>query len=178
MFRLLNKRRAIRSDAGQLYCEIVARARHPALFQHLAVPDTLDGRFDMIVLHGVILLRRLKQLGDHEIAQSVIDTMFEDMDQALRELGVSDVSVAKRIRPMAEAFHGRAAAYNEALDLPEESDALSQAIARNVFPDGDGLSVSERLGEYVRRLERCLAGLETGDMQTGTVAWPEPVKSQ
>ena len=175
MFRRLNKRRAIKADAGLLYCEIVSRARHPGLYQHIGVADTLDGRFDMIVLHVVMLLRRLEQLEETEIAQSVIDIMFEDMDQALRELGVSDTRVAKRIKPMAEAFRGRAAAYNLALDEDEASPALTEVLARNVFPGSQAGPASNALCDYVRRLGACLSRFAVTDIQTGAVAWPEPI---
>ena len=176
MFRRLNNRRAIKADAGVLYFEILYRARHPGLYQHIGVADTLDGRFEMTIVHVVMLLRRLKQLDESEIAQSVIDTMFEDMDQALRELGVSDVKVAKRIKPMAEAFQGRAAAYNAALDAAGDGAALTEALARNVFPDDDGGATSEALAGYIRRLESCLSGRAIADLKAGNVAWPEPVE--
>jgi cytochrome b pre-mRNA-processing protein 3 len=118
----------------QLYGAAVAAARDPYLYATLGVPDTLDGRFDLIGLHACLLIRRLRHAADPgpALAQAVFDAMFADMDINLRELGVGDMSIGKRVRAMWEAFHGRAAAYEAAMD--EVGNAkLAEAIARNVW---------------------------------------------
>lgn len=117
-----------------LYGAAVAAARDPFLYVVLGAPDTLDGRFDLVGLHAFLIIRRLR--GSPEpgpaLAQAVFDAMFSDMDTNLREMGVSDLSVGKRVRAMWEAFHGRARVYQEALDASDPA-ALPAAIARNVW---------------------------------------------
>ena len=126
-----------------LYGAAVAAARDPFFYAVLRVPDTLDGRFDIVGLHVALLIRRLRFLPPPgpELAQGVFDAMFSDMDVNLREMGVSDLSVGKRVKAMWEAFHGRAQAYEAALATGDE-EALTAAMVRNVWrgtdapPDG------------------------------------------
>ena len=102
--------------AFALYAAAVAAAREPWFYQALGVPDTLDGRFDLVALHAFLLIHRLQAAPDPgpALAQAVFDAMFSDMDNNLREIGVSDLRVGKRVRAMWEAFHGRAKAYASA----------------------------------------------------------------
>jgi cytochrome b pre-mRNA-processing protein 3 len=118
----------------ELYGAAVAAARDPFLYTALHVPDTLDGRFDMIGLYAFLLIQRLKRepAPGPALAQAVFDAMFSDMDVNLREMGVGDLSVGRKVRVMWEAFHGRAAAYAAAMtagDMP----ALDAALVRNVW---------------------------------------------
>jgi len=110
-----------------LYTASVQAARDPLYFERLAVPDTLDGRFDLIGLFAALL------------SQAVFDAMFADMDFSLREIGVGEMSVGKKIRIMWEAFHGRAMAYEAPL-AAADAPTLAAALARNVWggtpPDG------------------------------------------
>jgi cytochrome b pre-mRNA-processing protein 3 len=117
-----------------LYVAAVVAARNRFFYTGLKVPDTLDGRFDMVCLHVILVIRRLNRepsLGV-SVAQAVFDAMFGDMDLTLREMGVSDLSVGRKVREMWEAFHGRAAAYAAALDSGD-SPALDSALIRNVW---------------------------------------------
>lgn len=115
-----------------LYGSAVAAARDPYLYATLGVPDTLDGRFDAIVLHVYLVVRRLDVEPEPgpALAQAVFDAMFLDMDINLREMGVGDLSVGKRNRAMWEAFHGRSAAYAAAWQDPA---ALQAALTRNIW---------------------------------------------
>lgn len=117
-----------------LYGAAVAAAREPWLYETLAVPDTLDGRFDLVGLHAFLVIDRLGREPEPgpTLAQSVFDAMFLDMDTNLREMGVSDTSISRRMRAMWEAFHGRATAYAVALRTDEPA-MLSAALARNVW---------------------------------------------
>jgi cytochrome b pre-mRNA-processing protein 3 len=126
----------------ELYCAAVAAAREPFLYTGLGVPDTLDGRFDMVGLHTFLLIQRLKRepAPGPALAQAVFDAMFSDMDINLREMGVGDLSVGRKVRIMWEAFHGRAAAYAAAMSAGDMT-ALEAALDRNVWrgnppPDG------------------------------------------
>ena len=127
-------RRANRILIDQIHGEIVAAARAPALFQDLAVPDDLDGRFEMVTLHSGLVLRRLGALGPTgaAIAQDLIDYVFQSFEDALRELSIGDAGVARRMKSMASAFNGRNKVYAEAL-AAHDLDALAAALARNAY---------------------------------------------
>ncbi len=118
----------------ELYGQAVRAARHPYYYASLGVPDTLDGRFDLIGLQVCLLIRRLCALPapGPAVAQAVFDAMFLDMDMNLRELGVGDPTIARNVRTMWEAFHGRARAYEAPL-AAHDPVALAAAIQRNVW---------------------------------------------
>lgn len=119
--------------ATALYEAVVAQARQPAFYLRCGLPDSLDGRFEMIALHSFIVLRRLRALGEaaDEVAQIFVDTLVLDLDRSLREMGVGDLGVGKRVKRMAAGFHGRITAYDQGLASgPEELEA---ALKRNVF---------------------------------------------
>ena len=152
----------------ELYNAAVIAARAPFLYTGLGVPDTLDGRFDMIGLFVSLLIQRLQ--GDSargaELAQAVFDAMFSDMDTTLRELGVSDMAVGKRVRAMWEALHGRSAAYAEAVAAGDR-EALAAAIARNVWrgaaPDAAARDLADTaLRQYRHLVDQPLASLLAG----------------
>ena len=117
----------------ELYGCAVAAARHSYLYSTIGVPDTLDGRFDLVGLHAFLLIRRLgTEPGGPVLAQAIFDAMFADMDINLRELGVGDMGIARRVRAMWEGFHGRAAAYAQAMDAGDPA-AMEAALAKNVW---------------------------------------------
>lgn len=119
--------------ARALYVALVAQARQPGFYRDWEVPDTLDGRFELVALHAFLLLHRLKaeRTASADLAQALFDILFADMDQSLRELGVGDLGVGPRIKRMAEAFYGRIAAYQEALEGPGGNPEA--ALARNLY---------------------------------------------
>ncbi|MGQ0486054.1 MAG: ubiquinol-cytochrome C chaperone family protein [Hyphomicrobiales bacterium] len=155
----------------RLYAAIVAAARHPVPYADWRVPDSLDGRFDMIAIHAYLALDRLKGC-DAGFRQALVDELFADMDRSLRELGVGDLSVGKQVRRMAEVLYGRIAAYERA--LPQGPGALEAALARNVFPDGAPAGSAAKLAAYVRDGRDMLATLPAGDLLDGRIAFPEP----
>jgi cytochrome b pre-mRNA-processing protein 3 len=118
------------SPAETLYLAIVAAARQPEFYAELGVPDTVDGRFDLIVAHLYLVLGRLKSAAP-VAAQELTDFFFVDMDRSLREMGVGDLGVAKRVRQMAEAFYGRVQAYDAGFAQGEA--ALIEAVQRNIY---------------------------------------------
>ena len=168
------KRRDRHERVGfELYAQAVKAARDPFLYLECGVPDTLDGRFDLIGLHVFLLINRLSR--DSEpgpaVAQAVFDAMFSDMDINLRELGVGDLSVGRRVRAMWEAFHGRSLAYTTALDA-NDAAALRDALIRNVWreaaPAGNG---PDRLVRHTLAQATALAGQPLADLIAGRVSF-------
>src|SRR3954447_23988 len=137
-----------------LYGAIVTQARDPRFYEFHGVPDTVLGRFDLIVLHLALVLRRLRA-GDaaaRVLAQQVFDRFCRDMDHNLREMGISDQGVPLQMRRVGEAFYGRAQAYDVALAEPH-NDVLVQTLARNVYAEAAGIDVAARgLAAYVRQM--------------------------
>ncbi len=117
--------------AARLYASIVAQARHPDFYTAGGVPDSIDGRFEMVALHGYLVLRRLRGAGGEaeRLSQGLVDALFADMDASLREMGAGDLGVGKRVKRMATAFYGRLAAY----EAGEGGGDLSEALRRNLF---------------------------------------------
>ena len=159
--------------ARQLYVGAVHQARRPEFYLHCNVPDTVDGRFDMIVLHVVLVMRRLKRDHDQaaETAQALFDLMFADMDQNLREMGVGDIGIGKRVKALAKSFFGRLAAYDLALNA-EDDLALYSALRRNVYrkcspSDGDVMTMAA----YVRRESARLEGLPIKVLLSGDLSF-------
>jgi cytochrome b pre-mRNA-processing protein 3 len=149
----------------------VAAARHPVFYRDWQVPDTVDGRFDMIGLHTFLVLDRLKGAED-AFRQALVDELFRDMDRSLREMGAGDLSVGKKVRKMAEVFYGRVAAYDQSIAVggPE----LEAAIARNVYPDGAPDGAAARLAAYAQDQRRELTAQATAAIAAGTVGFAEP----
>ena len=148
----------MRERATDLYGDIVVQARTPYFYSDLDVPDTVEGRFDMITLHMFLVLRRLKQESDpaaKAFSQKLFDVMFKNMDHSLREMGVGDLSVGKKVRALAEAFYGRVGVYEEALGS-EELPPLAAAIARNVFASEVSTPESEHLAKYIIASDKAL----------------------
>ncbi len=167
--------------AYALYNALVAQARSPGLYVHAGVPDTVEGRYEMVMLHAFLLLRRLKAHGEpaRELGQRVFDVLFDDMDQTLREMGVGDLSVGKKIKGLAAAFYGRIAAYDEGFAVADGS-VLEQALRRNVFASAaPGPAEVAALADYVRSSDAALAGQGAEALMAGMVRFaPEPARSE
>jgi cytochrome b pre-mRNA-processing protein 3 len=144
--------------AAALYARTAERARAPELFEACGIPDTLDGRFDALALHAALTIDRLGREPDGEaLAQAFFDAMFRHLDLTLREIGVQDLGVGRRIKIMAEGLHGRALAYRESIaGKPEQ---LLEALRRNAYggrPPVDDQAV-KRLAGHVRQFAAWLA---------------------
>lgn len=157
-----------------LHIRINAAARVPALYLDLSVPDTVEGRFEALCLHVVLVLRALRRMPAPaaDIAQDLVNSVFEQLDSSLRELGVGDMGVSKRMKKLAQAFYGRAAAYDSALDSGDV-DGLTAVLARNVLARED-VDAARGLADYVAAADAGLAatGLDAL-MQEGPVL-PDP----
>lgn len=145
-----------RAPAEALYGSLVDQARQPAFYASLGVPDTVDGRFEMVALHVFLVLHRLKaEPATEDFRQALFDTMFADMDRSLREMGVSDLSVGRHVKNMAKGFYGRVAAYESGLADAQDA-ALGEAIRRNVYGT---LPASPDVGPLIAYLRANVAGL-------------------
>jgi cytochrome b pre-mRNA-processing protein 3 len=172
----------LRRRGFELYTATVGAARDPVYFTDLAVPDTLDGRFDLVGLFVALLIRRLRALEasaredgpekrETGLAQAVFDAMFADMDFNLRELGVSDMSIGRRVRAMWEAFHGRALAYEAPLAAADPS-ALAVALQRNVWRGASGMEAQALILAHVAlRQDTHLAGQDFAGFAAGKVSF-------
>jgi cytochrome b pre-mRNA-processing protein 3 len=178
MLSLFKKKRD-RLDVGALYQQLVERSRNPIFYTQCGVPDTIDGRFDLLGLHVHLVLREIRRRGQgrEALGQAVFDAFFGDLDQGLRESGVGDLSVAKKIRKMAEAFYGRAAAYDAAMGQAIAQVAcksiLSAAIARNVLQT-EPTGCSDMLASYSIELERSLSEASLDDIVSGDILKTAP----
>ncbi|MEA2207502.1 MAG: cytochrome b pre-mRNA-processing protein 3 [Blastocatellia bacterium] len=168
-------RRTPREDSiAALYGMIVAQARAPAFYRSYGVPDTVNGRFEMVVLHAILLLCRLNaepELG-RRTGQAVFDHFCQDMDASLREMGVGDLGVPREMRRMGEAFYGRQAAYEAALAAPDVGPLVA-ALARNVFGSAAGEG-AERLAAYTREALRHLVTQDGAALGRGELVFPDP----
>jgi cytochrome b pre-mRNA-processing protein 3 len=169
-------RRASKALIEQILGEIVAAARRPELYEALCAPDRFDGRFELLALHAGLVLRRLTALGGLAdfIAQDLVNSLFAHFDDTLREMGLSDVGVAKRLKAMGRAFYGRNAAYAAALDAGSSAE-LAAALARNVYGAADpgAAARAAELAHYVRSLDAALAATPIEAFATGQFRFPE-----
>jgi cytochrome b pre-mRNA-processing protein 3 len=153
MLNLLRKSSARKELGRSLERQIIARAREPHFFAALDVPDTMDGRFDMVTLHAWLVLVRLQAVGEAAAAQALTDALFVGFDEALREQGVSDMGMGRRMKAMANAFYGRFAAYGAA----DSGEALAEAMARNVWRGAAVNDKARALAAYVQSARKTLA---------------------
>jgi cytochrome b pre-mRNA-processing protein 3 len=155
---LVRPRPGSENTIGTIYGMIVTRAREPVFYNGYGVPDTVDGRFDLVVVHLWMVLRRLGADADsRKLAQGLFDLFCSDMDANLREMGVGDMTVPKRMQAFGQAFYGRSAAYDAA--LAEGHEALARALDKNVF-NGRNFEQAKHLADYV---EASVAKLATVD---------------
>ena len=170
-------RRNTRQDTiSTLYGTIVAQARLPRFYREYGVPDTVNGRFDLLVLHLAFVLDRLAEdPALRHLGQAIFDLFCKDMDHNLREMGVGDLSVPKEMQRICEAFYGRAQAYRTALAEPAVGDALAEALKRNIYggtplaPDAPG-----RLAAYMREAVRGVRAQPSDELLGGKLHLPDP----
>ncbi len=174
--RLLRSRqRQTPETAYALYGAIVAQARQPAFYASLGVPDTPEGRFDMLVVHAVLLFHRLRTDGaaGQALGQEVFDLFFRDMDRSLREMGVGDLGVPKRMKAMVQGFYGRSAAYLEALAAGDPA-RFGEAVDRNVFAVAPRPADAAAIGRYAVAAAAALANQPGDAIAAGGLAFPSP----
>ena len=175
MFRAFRRDR-VGAAAECAYHRVVAQARRAEFFVAGGVPDTLDGRFELISLHAFLYLHRLKceQPRAAPLGQRFFDAMFADFDRSLREIGTGDLSVGREIKRMAEAFYGRIAAYERG--LAADDSVLQPALARNLFGTVPATPAAqlEGMADYVRREAARLSRQEAAELLAGRVTFGDP----
>ncbi len=164
-----------RPSVEMLYGRIMQQSRCGVFYEDYGVPDTVDGRFDLLVLHAFLIIRRLNGEGRRGkiFGQALFDRMFVDMDRAVREMGVGDLSVPKHVKRMMKAFYGRAQAYEAGLS---DDSVLTEALARNLY--GTVSSPSREILEgfmgYIHECVRTLEVSDYADICAGRMVFPEP----
>ena len=176
---MLNKlfgraRSSHRATVDAIYGQIVAAARQTALYGEWDVPDTPLGRYEMVSLHVFLFLHRLQPEGQaaREVAQEVTDEFFRDIEHSLRELGIGDMGVPKRMKKLARMFYGRAGSYGAAIDAGDAGE-LAAALKRNIMPAAPEWPAAGALADYVLAANRKLAETPTDNILAGGVNFPE-----
>lgn len=172
MLKRLFKSRPTQVAAEALYAAMVAQARQPALYAELGAPDTAEGRFEIYTLHTYLILERLKGQGPQaaDTAQVLFDTFLSGLDHGLRELGVGDLSVGKRMRKLGEAFYGRVHSYEAALAALPERGELEAVLARTVYAHADAAKAPQ-LAAYLLDQREALAAQNLDGLNAGELAW-------
>ena len=174
MLKWFHARRQRRDVAAKLYSDVVAQARSPAFYLSLGVPDSMLGRFEMICLHSFLLFRRLGKTDNagKELAQTTHDLMFADFDRTLREQGIGDMGIGKRVKKLARNLYGRIAAYETG--LAGGATDLSDALRRNLYASA---TVSDdqvaTMIAYMQDAARELDTQLTADIMSGRVVFPQ-----
>ena len=158
-----------------IYGMIVTQAREPLFYRDLGVPDTVNGRFDLLVLHLWLTLGRLKSVAaGTALSQALFDHFCSDMDDNLREMGVGDLAVPRRMQAFGEAFYGRTAAYDMA--LTEGQEALAQALCKNIL-NGENIDKARQLAAYAEAAMAALARLDAAKLLEGAFRFPVPERA-
>lgn len=167
---------ANRAITEALYASIVAAARQAPLYSDWNVPDTPLGRFEMVSLHMFLFQHRMHEEAgaSRDIAQILIDDFFQDVDHSLRELGIGDMGIPKRMKKLAKMYYGRTAAYADALDRGDR-EALVAALSRNIRPGEASWPEADRLADYVVDVVGKLAAQDSEAIRGGRINFPAPV---
>lgn len=179
MFGFLRKKAPYAQAAEQAYARMLQTVRAPEFYKNYGVPDTFDGRFDLLMIHIFITVNRLIAEGQAglDFNQALFDMTFADMDQTLREAGIGDMGVPKHQRRMMKAFNGRMHAYDEALKAGD--GAMVIALRRNLYGTLEDESVpdTQKILRYIKDSMAVMAALPANDILKGQVAFAQPAQS-
>lgn len=175
LFQWIKRKALRRKQARELYQAALIQSRDPAFYDTFGVADTMDGRFDLLCLHIILLIERVNQFGaeGRRLGQAVFDAMFKRMDLDLREMGIGDLGVPKHMQKMMKAFNGRRQAYDAALQSGNAA-MLELAIARNVYRiEGEAVpSGVDAIANYVQRTQAQLRAATADDVKAARVSFP------
>tara|TARA_Y100001001_G_C7952793_1_gene289627 strand:+ start:424 stop:981 length:558 start_codon:yes stop_codon:yes gene_type:complete len=183
MFNIFKKQdKPYQASAFQLYATAMDAARNPVFFEKYDVPDSLQGRFEVLSLYvGMLMLRLSESQSEREeavdLSQALFDAMFADMDQSLREIGIGDMTIPKRMKHLMKSLNGRLHAYQEGFEQMDKDSgaALKNALRRNLF--GTQETVSEEslsvTAQYLQKLKAELDGQAVEMLLSGQVSFPK-----
>lgn len=169
MLARLFRPKAETAAAEALYAALIRQARRPELYRELSAPDTNEGRFEVYALHLAVLLRRLRALGAETLSQALFERFVQGLDDGLREIGVGDLSVGKKMRKLGEQLFGRLKGYDAALD--GEGGELEALVGRTVFEAREGADATG-LAAYAKTLDAAIAGASLAQLEEGAPPWP------
>lgn len=176
MFGFIHRKRQRKIVARRLYESVAVQSRVPSFYENWGVPDTIDGRFELLSLHGFIVWNRVQEEGreGRMLAQAFFDVMFREMEYAARNAGVGDLSVPRHIKKMMKAFKGRVLAYHEAFCNETAYNLKQDVLSRNLYgtlkkkPDTSVLKdVSDYIGQTILHFET----LKWDDIKQGRIGW-------
>jgi cytochrome b pre-mRNA-processing protein 3 len=177
IFGLFKKKKQNRVIVERQYATLTSAARVPFFYSDLGVPDTVMGRYEMLSIVMILFFRRTAKSGTsgQELAQEIVDAFFQDLDHSIRELGIGDQGVPKRMKKLAGMFYGRLETYARALDAHRESE-LAESLARNIYPDAQARVDMTQLAVWMIEAERRLAEISEDEISRGgaVIAAPGP----
>lgn len=170
MLSWIARRARRRRNAHDLYGSIVALSRSHVLYAQMGVPDTVEGRFEMLLFHVFACLDRIGQISGENtfLAQDLVDVFFADMDTTSRELGVGDMAVPKKMKSLAAVYEERMKTYKQ-LTGKNLRNSLASALAGNIFSPEDAPAKAPCLANYVQDLQKTLSGMEIADLEAGRI---------
>lgn len=179
IFGLFRNRKHNQAIMKRQYDLLTAVSRDPAFFLDYGLPDTVMGRFEMVSIVMILFFRRTRasDRSGQELAQEIVDAFFQDLDHAIREIGIGDVAVPKRMKKFAAMFYGRLESYARALDAGDVP-ALAEALRRNIHPDANAAPDMLALARYMVETEAALASQPEDLLKTGSLAVPAPVRKE
>ena len=173
IWNLFKRKKSNQVLVERQYAEITGAARSPVFYETMGVPDTVMGRFEMISIHLILYLRRTSSAGEatQGLAQELVDAFFEDVDHSIRELGIGDTGVPKRMKKLAKMFYGRLNSYGQALDT-DDGQALVEALKRNLHPDsGDDAPSMQPLADWMIDTARALEDVAEDRLAAGQLSF-------
>ncbi|HEX2147912.1 MAG TPA: ubiquinol-cytochrome C chaperone family protein [Pseudorhizobium sp.] len=175
IFGLFKKKKRNQPIIDRQYASLTSAARIPSFYSELGVPDTVMGRFEMLSIVMILFFRRTARSGTsgQELAQEIVDAFFQDIDHSIRELGVGDPGVPKRMKKLAGMFYGRLESYAAALDAQDRA-ALAEALARNIHPEASSSEPMLGLADWMVAAEHMLASVDENEIARGCIVIPAP----
>jgi len=176
VFGFFRQKKHNRVIVDRQYAILTSAARVPHFYSDLSVPDTVMGRFEMLTIVLILFFRRTAKSprSGQELAQEIVDAFFLDVDHSIRELGVGDPGVPKRMKKLAGMFYGRLESYAAALDQSDEAE-LASALRRNIYPEaGDEAPDMQGLSRWMLQADETLAGRPEEEISSGTLSIMPP----
>ncbi len=175
IFGLFKKKNQNHAIIDRQYSTLTSMARVPFFYSDLDVPDTVMGRFEMLSIVMILFFRRTAKSDSsgQELAQEIVDAFFQDIDHSIRELGIGDQSVPKRMKKLAGMFYGRVETYAAALE-GKDGEALATALRRNIYPKAEDAPAMRGLADWMISAEAALAGISEDEISRGHAVLPMP----